>query len=101
LSTPAQFYPPAAILELSDERDIWAQRVLDAERAGYARGYADGDRDGYERGARLLETGWRSIAPVPGEPTHAELEIRRWGPGGRKRFGDPRPGDFRPGHDVL
>ncbi len=24
----------------------------------------------------------------------AELEVRRWGPGGRAHFGDPRPGDF-------
>ena len=24
----------------------------------------------------------------------AELEARRWGPGGREHFADPRPGDF-------
>jgi hypothetical protein len=24
----------------------------------------------------------------------SELEIRRWGPGGRKHFADPRPGDY-------
>jgi hypothetical protein len=24
----------------------------------------------------------------------AEIEERRWGPGGRAHFGDPRPGDF-------
>jgi hypothetical protein len=24
----------------------------------------------------------------------AELEVARWGPGGRAHFGDPRPGDF-------
>lgn len=27
-------------------------------------------------------------------PSWAELERRRWGPGGRLHFGDPRPGDF-------
>ena len=27
-------------------------------------------------------------------PSHAELEERRWGPGGRAHFADPRPGDF-------
>ena len=26
--------------------------------------------------------------------SHAELEQRRWGPGGRAHFADPRPGDF-------
>ena len=29
----------------------------------------------------------------------AELEARRWGPGGRAHFADPRPGDF-PGRQV-
>lgn len=28
-------------------------------------------------------------------PAYAELELRRWGPGGREHFGDPRPGDFK------
>ena len=27
-------------------------------------------------------------------PPHAELEEKRWGPGGREAFGRPRPGDF-------
>jgi len=27
-------------------------------------------------------------------PTHAELERRRWGDGGRAAFATPRPGDF-------
>jgi hypothetical protein len=25
---------------------------------------------------------------------HAEMEERRWGPGGRQHFADPRPGDY-------
>ena len=29
----------------------------------------------------------------------AEMEARRWGPGGRAHFGDPRPGDY-PGRQV-
>jgi hypothetical protein len=28
---------------------------------------------------------------------HAELELARWGPGGREHFADPRPGDFTGG----
>ncbi len=34
------------------------------------------------------------LTPVLMSPTLAELETRRWGPGGRAHFGDPRPGDF-------
>jgi hypothetical protein len=30
---------------------------------------------------------------TPQRPT--ELEILRWGPGGRARYGDPRPGDYQ------
>jgi hypothetical protein len=29
---------------------------------------------------------------LPERPTN--LELLRWGPGGRRRFGDPRPGDY-------
>jgi hypothetical protein len=50
---------------------------------GYAAAEADRDR------------GWNAIAhaAVHG-PSHAQLEERRWGPGGRAHFADPRPGDF-------
>ena len=42
----------------------------------------------------------RSRIPHPASgPSHAELEERRWGPGGREHFGDPRPGDYR-GRDA-
>ena len=30
------------LLELSDERDMWLRRLLDAERAAYRRGFNDG-----------------------------------------------------------
>lgn len=67
-------------------------------REAYEHGRADGWRQGYERGARLLEAEWPQIAAVvtPGAPRLAELELLRWGPGGRERFGDPRPGDRFP-----
>jgi hypothetical protein len=50
---------------------------------GYATAEADRDR------------AWNAIAhaAVHG-PSHAQLEERRWGPGGRAQFADPRPGDF-------
>jgi hypothetical protein len=54
-----------------------------------------GDR-GYERG--LAEGYARAAADVKavqhGVVRDAELEARRWGPGGRAHFADPRPGDF-------
>ncbi len=64
-------------------------------REAYERGRADGWRAGYERGARLLEATWPAVSATvtAGGPSHAELEARRWGPGGREHFGDPRPGD--------
>ncbi len=51
---------------------------------------------GYERG--LAEGYVRAIADVKavqhGIVLDAGLEVRRWGPGGREHFADPRPGDF-------
>jgi hypothetical protein len=52
----------------------------------------------YEAGRRDTEAAmaaqWaRVTAPVRG-PDLDEIEARRWGPGGRAHFGDPRPGDY-------
>ena len=42
------------------------------------------------------------VRPVVTGISHAELEQRRWGPGGRAHFADPRPGDFpRPGRQAT
>ena len=53
-----------------------------------AREYERGQADGY----------LRAIADVKalqhGLVLDAELETRRYGPGGRAHFADPRPGDF-------
>lgn len=65
-------------------------------REAYQAGQAEGWRLGYERGARLLEAEWPAVvAPLAG-PSLAELERSRWGPGGRLRFGERRPGDRFP-----
>lgn len=86
-----------ALLALSDERDLWMARLLAAERAAYRLGYYDGFRDGGEE----LWARRRAAPPIViAGPTFAELERRRWGPGGRERFGDPRPGDF-PGFGPI
>ena len=53
----------------------------------FAAGYAAAEAD--------MDARWHRIAraAVCG-PSHAELEEKRWGPGGREHFADPRPGDF-------
>jgi|SRR5271157_3892176 len=52
----------------------------------------------YEAGRRAAEAEmaaqWSRVTAVVRGPDLAELEARRWGPGGRAHFGDPRPGDF-------
>ena len=58
-----------------------------------------GQRAGFEVGYRQAEADqaarWAEVArPIAHGISHAELEERRWGPGGRAHFADPRPGDF-------
>ena len=65
--------------------------------------YEAGCRDGHEAGRRDAEADmarfWAEAArQVTRGVSHAELEQRRWGPGGRAHFADPRPGDF-PGRE--
>ena len=64
--------------------------------------YEAGRRDGYEAGRRDAEADmarfWAQAArQITHGVSHAELEQRRWGPGGRAHFADPRPGDFPAG----
>jgi hypothetical protein len=88
-----------ALLELSDERDMWLRRVLGAWREGWRRGHAAGVARGYRQACADMEASWQAIArPVAyGGTSHADLELLRWGPGGREHFGDPRPGDYAGG----
>ncbi len=80
-----------ALLALSDERDQWMRWLLSAGRAAYREGYDDGFRDGGEE-LFARRRAWPPII-ITGE-MRAELERRRWGPGGREHAGDPRPGDY-------
>jgi hypothetical protein len=86
----------AQVLALSDERDQWTNRLLAAERAAYLAGAATGWRLGLERGARIRQADWPEIVKPLDAPSAAELELLRWGPGGRERFADRRPGDYTP-----
>jgi hypothetical protein len=71
----------AELLALSDERDLWLRRVYDAWREGYAAALDD-----------AVTASLARIWPPPGHVT--ETDKRRWGPGGREHFSDPRPGDY-------
>ena len=89
------------------ESDVWdslAQREYEADPAAYdarvAARYAElqvvqaaAEADMAARWDRIAR------ATAPG-PSFAELEEKRWGPGGRAHFADPRPGDY-PGRVAL
>jgi hypothetical protein len=60
---------------------------LQTARESFADGYAAAEADMAARWDRIA----RTTAP---RPSHAELEEKRWGPGGRAHFADPRPGDY-------
>jgi hypothetical protein len=75
------------------EAELELQRQL--AREAYELGQADGWRRGYARAEADMARRWQEISALIaiGGVTHEELELRRWGPGGREHFGDPRPGD--------
>jgi hypothetical protein len=87
-----------ALPDLSAEVELRRQLVRGIGRDAYQRGY----HAGYERAERDMARRWDEIArPVSrGGPIHQELEERRWGPGGRQAFGDPRPGDRYPSRSL-
>ena len=99
ISLPASVPDEADVARVLDHADLIVRGLeirLASQRESYATGYGRGFRDGYERAAAELEDAWREVADrvARGGLPHAELESRRWGPGGRERFADPRPGDY-------
>jgi hypothetical protein len=84
----------AALLGLSDERDQWQRVGLARERAAWRRGWRDGYGAGYRAGYELAVRAWKVTAGVvSGGPSHAELDRRRYPPGGRESWIVPRPGE--------
>jgi hypothetical protein len=86
--TPAEAIEAAELAEA--EIRYRFQLAREMAEAAYERGQADG----YLRAVAEVK------AVQHGLVLDAELEERRWGPGGRAHFADPRPGDFpgRPAH---
>jgi hypothetical protein len=82
------------VFALSDERDQHAKRLLAAELAADRAGYADGRDDQ----AHEDDRGWATSRTRTLQAfTLAELELLRWGPGGRESFAAPRAGDYAGG----
>jgi hypothetical protein len=79
----------AAWLRLSDERDTWLRRLDRAWRDGRAAGLEAGYRAGYARAVAE----WKVTAGglELGGPTFAQLDRRRYPPGGRASWILPRP----------
>jgi hypothetical protein len=70
---------------------------LAAELAGWAAAdaWAAGVRRGRELEGSERDAAWNAIAaPIARSELAGETEAKRWGPGGRAHFADPRPGDF-------
>jgi flagellar biosynthesis/type III secretory pathway protein FliH len=91
----------AELLSWSDALD----RSLRLRLAAYRQGHEDGRQLGYDEGYTAAvaesERAWYALAhPVATGIGHDELERRRWGPGGRSRFGDPQAGDY-PGNGAA
>lgn len=81
-------------LRLSDERQFWLNRCLTFWSEGYAaaeRDHADDYAEGFHDGAMERKRFEHDIVEA------AQAEVARWGPLGRGRFGDPRPGDYTGG----
>lgn len=90
--------PVAAAIDEADrieaETRYRLQMARDAFQAGMALGAARAREALLQEQAEAQRQLAEQLMPILMSPTLAELETRRWGPGGRAHFGDPRPGDF-------
>ncbi len=85
---------PQEAIEAADLAEAEAAYRNQLGREMYAAGHADGYQAGYRQAEADQAAMWNQITRPAAGPSHAELEERRWGPGGRAHFADPRPGDF-------
>jgi hypothetical protein len=79
--------PVADAIQAAEHAEAETRYRLQLAREMYQAGYAAAEAD--------RDRSWNAIAHAAiSGPSEAELEERRWGPGGRAHFADPRPGDF-------
>jgi hypothetical protein len=77
---------PREAIEAAELAEAETAYRLQLAREMYRAGYAQAEAD--------MAARWNTIARAAiSGPSFAELEERRWGPGGRGRFAGPRPGD--------
>ncbi|MGH3193834.1 MAG: hypothetical protein ACRDPY_08660 [Streptosporangiaceae bacterium] len=89
--TPADAIGAAELAEA--ETRYRNQLAREMYEAGWRGGYEAARDDVEAEEARRWADFTRRLANAP---THAELEERRWGPGGRGRLTGPRPGCREP-----
>jgi hypothetical protein len=81
---------PEEAIEAAELAEVEERYRRQVGREMYAAGRRDAEAEMAER--------WNRIAGPVSRARDAggieEIEARRWGPGGREHFGDPRPGDF-------
>jgi len=82
--TPGEAIEAAELVELEERYRRQVGREM------YAAGRRDAEAEMAERWNRIAGpvSRARDLGGIE------EIEARRWGPGGRAHFGDPRPGDF-------
>ena len=92
------------INQIADHAAADQARDADTFRLAYQLGYQAAQQVAYARAVHEIDEAWadlaRKIRGYAARPTESELEQRRWGPGGRQHFADPRPGDH-PGGPIT
>jgi hypothetical protein len=90
--------PVAAAIEEATRAEAETRYRLQLARESFQAGLAVGAARAREallaEQAEAQRQAATALMPVLLSPSYAELEQRRWGPGGRAHFADPRPGDF-------
>jgi hypothetical protein len=77
---------PAEAIEAAELTEAETRYRNQVGRLMYEAGHRDAEA---EMAAR-----WARVTAVVRGPDLAEIDERRWGPGGRAHFADARPGDF-------
>ena len=90
---------PEQAIEAAEQVEAETAYRLQMAREAYEAGHADGYHAGYRQADADQAARWNHAARAIDGPARAELEERRWGPGGRAHFADPRTGDF-PGRST-
>jgi hypothetical protein len=84
---------PREAIEAAELAEVEERYRRQLGREMYQAGRRDAEAEMAERWNRIAGPVSRA-RDAGGIEEIEEIEERRWGPGGRAHFGDPRPGDF-------